>query len=146
MPAALRLLAIAAVLLALLATMETEPAAAQTPPPCPTRSATPTSDPRLTQDCNTLLELKDDLRGTATLNWARETALSSWDGVTSNAASGVTQLNLTGKSLTGTIPAGLGNLPNLTSLLLYENTLTGTIPTQLGDLASLQFLSLQKTD
>ena len=66
-----RLLALAALLLALLAVAETAPIAAQSPPPCPTRSATPASDPRLTQDCNTLLELKATLEGTATLNWAQ---------------------------------------------------------------------------
>ena len=39
--------------------------------------------------------------------------------------------------LTGTIPATLGNLANLESLLLHGNQLTGTIPSQLGNLSNL---------
>ena len=44
--------------------------------------------------------------------------------------------------MTGSIPASLGDLSNLTRLYLYGNELTGTIPTDLGDLTNLQQLSL----
>ena len=44
--------------------------------------------------------------------------------------------------LTGTIPATLGNLAGLESLLLNRNQLTGAIPAQLGSLSNLQVLSL----
>ena len=137
-----RLLAIAALFLALLAVAETAPIAAQSPPPCPTRSATPASDPRLTQDCNTLLELKATLEGTATLDWARNTdPLNDWEGVFADATNGVTVLNLGYYQLTGSIPAALGNLTNLTQLNLSDNQLTGKIP-DLSTLTSLQYLHL----
>ena len=137
--------ALVALLFTLLATIEPAPVAAQTPPPCPTRSATPTSDLRLTQDCNTLLELKDTLRSTATLDWARDTDPISWEGVTANTTDGVTQLFLDSqgsRSLTGTIPPALGNLTNLTSLQMANNQLTGSIPATLGNLANLTSLTL----
>ena len=35
----------------------------------------------LIEDCNTLLGLKDQLRGTATLNWAADTSMNTWDGI-----------------------------------------------------------------
>ena len=44
--------------------------------------------------------------------------------------------------LTGTIPAELGSLTNLTSLGLRDNQLTGTIPAELGSLTNLTRLTL----
>lgn len=44
--------------------------------------------------------------------------------------------------LDGTIPTELGNLKNLTYLILYDNSLTGTIPTELGGLSNLIYLDL----
>ncbi|MCH8247457.1 MAG: T9SS type A sorting domain-containing protein, partial [Bacteroidetes bacterium] len=51
-------------------------------------------------------------------------------------------LDLAGNQLSGAIPAELGNLTSLTSLALGGNQLTGTIPPELGNLASLTFLGL----
>ena len=45
-------------------------------------------------------------------------------------------------SLTGSIPAELGNLTNLTTLYLYRNSLSGSIPAELGNLTNLWFLHL----
>ena len=45
--------------------------------------------------------------------------------------------------VTGTIPADLGSLSNLTGLYLHENQLTGPIPAELGRLTGLQELSLR---
>ena len=36
----------------------------------------------MVSDCEALLNLRDDLAGTATLNWSLSTAIESWDGVT----------------------------------------------------------------
>ena len=51
-------------------------------------------------------------------------------------------LNLQSNSLTGTIPASLGNLTDLTSLWLNNNTLSGSIPSELGNLKNLTTLYL----
>ena len=71
----------------------------------------------LVTDCTTLLGLKDELRGTGTLNWAETLAMSSWDGITvAGAPPRVARLVVPSKSLTGVIPAELGDLTNLTEL------------------------------
>ena len=77
-------------------------------------------------DCHALLAAKDTLRGTATLNWSVDIAITSWDGVTAGGTpSRVTKVELPSKSLTGTIPAGLGALFELTHLDLSRNSVDG---------------------
>ena len=101
------------------------------------------ANPGLASDCNTLLAAKDALRGTATLNWSADTAITSWDGVTvKGTPSRVVEIILTDKSLTGTIPPELAKLTGLQSLHLYENQLTGSIPTEFGSLTALTDLRL----
>ena len=98
----------------------------------------------LVADCNTLLEdIKDDLRGMATLNWAENLSILSWDGIiVGGTPVQVTGLNLPDKNLNGTIPAELGALTSLTTLNLSDNRLTGPIPTELGALTALTHLYL----
>ena len=97
----------------------------------------------LVTDCTTLLGLKDTLRGTGSLNWAEGIAMSSWDGITvSGTTPRVTTLNMSDRSLTGTIPAELGALTGLTQLYLYDNQLSGAIPAELGNLTNLTELRL----
>ena len=55
----------------------------------------------------------------------------------------LTELNLSFNSLTGSIPDELGNLTNLTDLSLSANYLSGSIPAELGNLTNLTFLWLQ---
>ena len=108
----------------------------------------PTNNAALVADCETLLALRDTLDGSPTdgLNWSGATAMTAWTGVTVSGGR-VTELGLDGVnpgiSLTGTIPAELGNLTALTSLDLRRNSLTGAIPAELGTLASLTELNLQ---
>ncbi|KAH6820635.1 hypothetical protein C2S53_011105 [Perilla frutescens var. hirtella] len=54
----------------------------------------------------------------------------------------VTSLNLSGNSFHGSIPAGIGNLSRLTFLNLSTNMLRGFIPPEIGHLTELQFLDL----
>ena len=99
----------------------------------------------LVADCNTLLDLKDDLTGTrsGSLNWSADTAMDSWDGITvAKTPPRVTRLELARKGLTGTIPEELANLTNLEKLALWENQLTGPIPAALGHLTMLNTLWL----
>ena len=52
------------------------------------------------------------------------------------------QLYLFGNSLTGTISAELGSIPNLRLLSLYDKQFSGQIPTELGNLTRLRQLLL----
>ena len=124
-------------------------AAAPTPPapqgPCASGSAVPNpaANPWLVSDCNVLLEARDPLRGTASLNWSENTAIATWDGVTiSGTPQRVTNLRLWNKSLNGTIPAGLSRLTGLNALQFGYNQLTGTIPAELGTMTGLTHLVL----
>ena len=51
-------------------------------------------------------------------------------------------LDLHNNTLSGAIPAELGNLAKLYHLFLHDNTLSGAIPAELGDLAKLRVLHL----
>ena len=103
----------------------------------------PADNPGLMRDCFNLLAAKDTLRGTATLNWSVDTAISDWDGVRAlGSPSRVTEVILISKSLTGTIPPDLARLDALEFLWLNYNQLTGEIPAALGSIASLKSLIL----
>ena len=101
------------------------------------------NNPGLVADCEALLDAEDTLRGAAGLNWAADTPISQWDGITvGGTPRRVTRLDTSGAGLTGTIPPELGNLTSLTNLRLSNNKLTGQIPSSLGSLANLQGLYL----
>ena len=74
-------------------------------------------------------------------NWLSDEPLGDWYGVTVSDGR-VTELNLRGNQLTGSIPAELGNLSSLTWLNLGGNQLTGSIPPELGDLVKLTWVDL----
>ena len=107
---------------------------------CATGSAitNPGSNRQLVHDCEALLDIRDALAGTATLNWSADTAIGSWAGITTGGTpTRVTKLVLPSKSLTGTIPPDIASLFNLEELDLSSNQLTGEIPSSLGDLTNL---------
>ena len=103
----------------------------------------------LIRDCRTLIDLKAELDPGGVLNWAEDLALDSWDGidsVSSNPTDGVTKLVLRGRNLSGTLPAELSNLPNLTRLWMNGNPLlSGEIPAELGNLTNLTHLELAES-
>ncbi len=114
-------------------------------PECATGTAVtnPGTSRGLVHDCEALLDGKDELRGSGSLNWSASLAIGSWDGVTtSGSPSRVTELDLSGESLSGTIPAELGTLFELTDLDLSSNSLTGSIPHEIGWLYNLEDLRL----
>ena len=89
----------------------------------------------LVRDCSVLLDLKDTLKGTATLNWSKDTALSRWTGITTGGTpQRVAGLSLADNMLTGSIPAELGDMPGLEELWLAGSQLSGRIPVRLGRL------------
>ena len=86
-------------------------------------------------------------------NWLTDAPLGEWHGVEVDGQGRVTELNLWGNALAGSIPRELGGLSQLTFLTLggtYNNRqartvgngLTGPIPPELGDLSNLDYLSL----
>ena len=122
-----------------------------------TAVASPSSNPGLVKDCAILLAAKDTLRGTETLNWSADTAITNWEGITvSGTPSRVTRLELDRNTsgplygrritLTGTIPATLGGLSKLERLKLSRHQLTGTIPAELANLSELTSLQLYGND
>ena len=134
----LRVALAAALLLAFLAATAGGQVSAQSV--CASQSTEPTSP--LIRDCETLLDLKDQLDPDGVLDWSGTLPLNQWDGVTSDAIHGVTRLILIDKNLTGSIPSNLSSLTSLTSLHLSENPFEGGIPDQLGNLQQLEYLSL----
>ena len=130
------------------AAASTAPAATDAPGSCANGVVVPqpAANPELVADCRVLLDLQPTLAGTATLNWGANTALSSWDGITVASLDGiqrVTELDMDGQGLNGTIPAQLGQLSGLRELrLAWGNRLTGSIPPELGRLTRLTFLNL----
>jgi Leucine-rich repeat (LRR) protein len=92
-----------------------------------------------------LIDLYNFTTGSA---WANKTDWLSttvsecdWYGVTCT-GNHVTQIDLHGNNLVGTIPSSIGSLTFLEYLWLPTNQLTGSIPTQLGSLPNLQYLWL----
>ncbi len=75
-------------------------------------------------------------------NWLSDAPLDTWRGVQTNTDGQVTSLDLSGRWLVGSIPPGLGYLPELRTLDLGNNRLVGAIPPQLGRLANLKSLDL----
>ena len=67
-------------------------------------------------------------------NWLDDdTELRYWHGVTTNTAGKVTGLTLRGNNLSGSLPAKLGDLVNLTHLYLHQNALSGSLPAGVGE-------------
>ena len=75
----------------------------------------------LLADCVTLLETRDTLAGSVTLNWSTDTHITQWDGVTVDETQRrVTRLILNDWGLEGKIPKELGSLSNLHWLNLRQ--------------------------
>ena len=97
----------------------------------------------LIADCETLLDARDTLASTGSLDWSADIPLAEWDGITLRGTpSRVAWLNIRAVGLNGSIPAELGRLSSLTYLNLRNNNLGGPIPTDLGNLTNLRVLGL----
>ena len=111
----------------------------------------------LVYDCNVLLAARDTLTGTTgTLNWATDTPIDSWDGLTEFHVDvkWIRRIELQLRRLDGTIPPVLGHLASPGSLDIVlggdyrrthtalENKLTGPIPPELGLPSNMIVLAL----
>ena len=97
----------------------------------------------LVGDCEALLAAKEELAGTATLNWSADLAMSEWDGVrVAGTPRRVTRLELRNRELDGTVPAALSGLAGLLRLDLGDNRLSGSIPAELDRIGGLRRLYL----
>ena len=106
-----------------------------------------TSNAGLMADCEALLMGGDMLSGDGSLNWAIDTSIMDWTGVViSGDPMRVTQLRLTRKGLSGSIPASLGYLSELENLYLNANSLQGMVPGELGMLTNLADLRLHNNE
>ena len=122
-----------------------------TPVPTPV-STTPTAAPTATltraqsaSDRAVLVALYHSTDGAswdANTNWLSDRPIGEWHGVATNSNGRVIKLELPGNNLTGTLPAELGGLSNLTELYLRDNQLTGEIPPELGGLSNLTAAAL----
>ena len=107
----------------------------------------PDSNAGLVGDCEVLLEARDALAGTGTLDWNGQTPVSDWEGVTvSGTPERVTGLDLRSKGLNGGIPGKLGDLTELATLRLSGNRLTGCIAPGLKDIATNDLATLGLED
>ncbi len=79
-------------------------------------------------------------------NWNGSAAIGTWYGVATDDAGRVDSLTLLNTSLSGSIPAELGDLTSLEELNLHDNSLSGSIPAELGDLTNLEGLTLTYND
>jgi hypothetical protein len=73
------------------------------------------------------------------------TPVCSWSGVNCSSSLAVTAIDLTARSLAGSISSAVGQLTSLASLKLSNNTLTGDIPDSICALAALTSLELCAT-
>ena len=105
----------------------------------------------LIADCGSLLSMRSTLRGSDSLNWSTGLDFDDWDGVIYGFPRGgtsrrVTELDLSGQSLSGRVPAEIGDLTGLEILNLSESELRGSIPRELGGLTELTTLDLSDND
>ena len=111
---------------------------------CATNGAVDASNTGLVADCEALMASRNLLEGNSgRLNWSPATRINQWEGVSLRGTPArVTFLDLSSKSLDGTVPADLGRLPMLRWLNLRSNNLSGSIPSELNNLTRLERLLL----
>ncbi|MEM7534444.1 MAG: leucine-rich repeat domain-containing protein [Chloroflexota bacterium] len=95
-------------------------------------------------ECMALESLYDSANGpswTNRTNWLQNSDPCVWHGVTCESGH-VKELRLEANNLIGSISPELGDLPQLTALVLNDNQINGRIPPELGNLENLDHLRL----
>ena len=115
----------------------------------------PASNSELVDDCAVLLSFRDELAGSATLNWGPNSPIGTWDGVgmielvdpdTARAYARVGAIILTDRGLSGRLPRDVGLLAELTDLHLRGNDLSGHVPDEWSNLTRLRVLTIGLND
>lgn len=94
-------------------------------------------------DRTALIELYQDTDGsnwTKSENWATDTPIDEWYGVSTDSSGCVIELSLPNNRLQGHFPVSLAHLANLRLLDLSGNRLYGEIPAELSRLDALEML------
>ena len=73
--------------------------------------------------------------------WSSDTSFCQWSGVKCSSDNRVTNINLSGQKLAGTLPDNLNSLTQLSTLYLQNNALSGSVPS-LANLSSLTDVNL----
>ena len=120
---------------------------------CRNSVANPDRNTELVEDCETLLEIRDNWAAQTTLpegsamatwgshaNAGKQHSINRWQGITVT-NNRITGLDLSGHAFTSSVPAGLENLTALTSLSLSDNQLS-SFPEQIFELDKLEQLNL----
>ena len=99
---------------------------------------------QLLDDCELLLAIREQLLGSAEINWRANVPIAAWEGVILGGMEGRVcwPLSCPRGGLTGRIPPEFGRLRGLRSIKLARNKLTGHIPPELGQLDGLRSLVL----
>ena len=79
-------------------------------------------------------------------NWLSDQPLAAWYGVDVNNHGKVTEIDLQGNNLRGTLIPEIGQLPELMRLWLDDNHLMGTIPVELTSLDKLTSIALANNE
>ena len=79
-------------------------------------------------------------------NWLSDQPLAAWYGVDVNNLGKVTEIDLQGNNLRGTLIPEIGQLPELMRLWLDDNHLMGTIPVELTSLDKLTSIALANNE
>ena len=111
--------------------------------------ATPTPPTSHAGDRAALVALYNSTGGanwTDSTNWLSDRPLDEWQGVSTDDAGRVTEINLQENNLTGQIPFEVGNLSSLIILDMDSNRLSGSMPSALGNLANLQKFDLSDNE
>jgi Leucine-rich repeat (LRR) protein len=99
-------------------------------------------------ECEALVALYNSTNGsgwTDNTGWLVTSTPCNWYGITCTAGH-VTSIILFSNRLVGTIPAEIGNLPELVQLYLVNNQLSGTIPPEIGNLTNLERLRIETSN
>lgn len=75
-------------------------------------------------------------------HWLTDAPLGDWHGVRTDGNGRVVELDLRLNGLAGSIPADLGGLSELETLIFFRNTLTGPIPQSFSGLAKAKLVVL----